>query len=230
MTSQNISFEVRGAGELLSHTCLWQSEADAPECTIELPRDGEIILSCTSVGKITMEGGLHLDMTRSQAGVRLFTWSPTARTEGEDGDEASITIEHPSDDFPELTINIVRAEEAALSVEAEEPVVEIDRDSLRGFFTAYGAYIVAGLAAVGALIFALLMPAHRDELIGGAAGIAIWGYLATDEGDKFRARLLLFLGAGLTMCFAMAMPGSADELIGGAGLLSMLAILCGDNF
>jgi hypothetical protein len=230
MTSQNISFEVRAAGELLSHACLWQSEADAPECTIELPRDGEIILTCASVGKITLEGGLQLDMTRSQAGLRLFAWSPTARAEGEDGDEASIIVNHPSDDFPELTINIVRAEEASLSVEAEEPVVEIDRDSLAGFIKAYGAFIVAGLAAVGALIFALLMPAHREELIGGAAGIAIWGYIATEVGDAFRARILLFLGAAVALCFAMAMPASADELIGGAGILSFLAVLWGDNF
>jgi hypothetical protein len=236
MISQNISLELRGATELLSHSGRWQTDADAPEYSIELPRDGELILSSASVGKITIEGGLQLDMARSQAGSRLFIWTPAARAAGSDGDEATITITHPNDDFSNLTIFVRRAEEASLTVDEEErsaaavAVAFGDRESLKAIVTEYGAFFVAGLASVFALLFAYIMPAHQHELLVGAGMIAIWGWIATEEGDAFGARILLFLAAGVAMCFALAMPDNAEYLIDGAGVLSALAIWFGDEF
>ena len=137
-----------------------------------MPRDGEILLNLASVGKITIEGGLQLDMTRSQAGLRIFTWNANERTEGSDGNTATLTVAHPNDDYPDVEINVTRSEEAALSVEEDTPAAVLDKSDLLGLLNAYGGYIVSGLAVIGTLIFALAMPAHRNELISGAGASA----------------------------------------------------------
>ncbi|MBU6453581.1 MAG: hypothetical protein KGS72_17515 [Cyanobacteria bacterium REEB67] len=238
MHTQNVSFQVLTSSDILSHSFLWQTDADAPDCSIELPVDGEVIIGSDSVGKITIDGELQLAMNRSGAKSRVFTWSRRARALGKDGDEATITIYHPNDNFEELTLLITRAGEASLTVEEddedgeeaenEKPNVQVDFSSFASIVKAYGAYIVVGLASIGFALSSLLLPEHSQGLLIWSVWLFIIGCLATHPGDPFFKRLLLFIGAGVALCFTAGHPAQAHNLLEVAGVLSLIAVAC-DN-
>ena len=227
MTSQPLSIEVRGAAALLSHTSTWAPELDAPECTIEMPSDSTIALRVANVGKIAIDGDLEFDPIASGDGLRILRWTAAAKA-AEHG-SCTVTLSHPNDDFSDVEISVDMSEEASLHVEEEEPPKVVPPLTNIDVINRYGAYACVVLASLGTLLFALLMPAHRTELVSGAAAIGIWGYFSTSIYDRFVWRILGFVAAGVTMGFAMAMPDQTNSLIEGAGGLCALAIWFGDN-
>jgi hypothetical protein len=234
MLSQKVSFKVLTSGDILSHSFLWQSNEGTPDCSVELPGNGEVVIGCDSVGKIAIDGDLQLVMDRSDANSRVFTWTRRARALGRDGEEATITIYHPDDDFEELTILVTRAEEASLTVEEydeeddEEFNFEIHFSSVSSFVKGFGAYLVIILAAIGGALFSRLLPEYSQELLFGSGFIVIYGYITTDSGDPFWKRLGFFAAAAVPLCYATYHPEHARNLLIIAGILSLCALTCDD--
>jgi len=224
MSTQSLSLEVKGAGVFLSSPASWHSGNDAPECSIELPATGSFSIQTASVGKAVVDGDLVLDEGACSAGKLAYRWSSSAAETG--SGSGSVTISHPDDDFEDFEVSVEMGDGAALSLKETKVVAPLTNNDT---VNRYGAYAVGFFAAICALGFALLMPAHRSEIIGASGAIALWTYFATDEYDRFVLRILGFVGAGVAMFAAMVMPENADTLIGAAGLISAAAIIWGDN-
>jgi hypothetical protein len=227
MEPQTISFEVRGAAALLSHTCTWRPELDAPQCTVEMPKDSVIAVQVASVGKVVIDKDLEFDPTAAMGGPRLVRWTAAAKEAGYGS--GSVTFSHASSDFNDVSLSVDMCDEPSLHV--EEPTLPVVEPPLTNMdvVNRYGAYVCCAVAALGALIFAALMPAHSKELAAGAGAIALWGWLDTDPYDRFVLRIVGFVAAGITMGFAMAIPDYTKELISAAGVMCMLAIVCGEE-
>jgi hypothetical protein len=223
MLSQTLRIDVLNDVMPLSHVTIWRANVDALSCNIEMPRGSTIAFQCASVGRILVDGDLEFDPIAASEGRRVLRWKAAAQVVGHGS--ASLTLSHPSDDFADVEISVEMSDEASLSVEDIEEPVAVSLSNGGALVQRYGAYISGFLGALGAMIFALLMPAHQAELISAAGFIAVGTLLFTSQGDPFFLRLLGFVAAGVTMCFAIAMPLNTDQLIHGAGVLSALTIL-----
>ncbi len=212
---------------MLRTKCDWIADEDGPSADVELTANDVLSIRTDSIGKLSLDGDVELVPSAEPGSAIQVRWKSTAR-EALKG-SGSVTISHPNDDFNDVEISLEMEAVSSLSVDAEEAKTPPAPMTSNDAVNRYGAYACCVVAALGALLFALIMPAHRSELISGAAGIGIWGYFATSEYDRFGWRILGFIAAGVTMCFALAMPGNTDQLIEGAGVLCALAIYFGDN-
>ena len=89
----------------------------------------------------------------------------------------------------------------------------------------YGNYAVGFLAAIGALVFASVMPAHAHEIISAAGVIAVLTFFFTDEDEPFIIRAMAMCAAAVCMVFAIVMPASAVQLISAAGTIAVLSLI-----
>jgi len=224
MSMQSLSLEVKGAGVFLSSPASWLSGNDAPECSIELPANGAFSIQTASVGKAVVDGDLVLDEAACSAGRLAYRWSSSAVETG--SGSGSVTISHPDDDFEDFQVDVEMADVAALALKEPKVVAPLTGNDT---INRYGAYGVGFIAAMCALVFALLMPAHRTEILGASGAIAVWTFFATEQYDRFVLRILGFVAAAVAMVAAMAMPDNADTLISAAGMISAAAIIWGDN-
>jgi|GEM_PF-3708019 len=224
MSTQTLSLEVKSAGVFLTSPASWLSGYDAPECSIELPPNGGFSIQTASVGKAVVDGDLVLDEGACGAGRLAYRWSSSAAETG--SGSGTVTISHPDDDFEDFEVSVEMGDDATLSLKSPKVVQPLTSNDA---VNRYGAYAVGFIGAMCALVFAILMPAHRTEIIGAAGAIAVWTFFATSEYDRFVLRILGFVGAGVAMVAAMAMPENADTLISAAGLISAAAIIWGDH-
>lgn len=91
----------------------------------------------------------------------------------------------------------------------------------------YGAYAVGFLAALGALVGALLMPAHATMLVSAAGTLAIVNFFFTNQYDSFRLRLMGLFVAGVALVFAILLPAQAPQLLSASGTIAGLSLVFG---
>jgi hypothetical protein len=235
--AQTLAIEVRSETELLSHAINWCAGADESTATIVLPRGGEVVITTPSLGKVGFEGFVQLDMRRSSGDRRVLVWANSARSRDDFDCDSTVTLNHPNSDFPEIPLNITCEEEASLEVdEGAAPaqpsaaVANVLGSGFATFIADKGAYVVSAFAVIGALIFALLIPAHQNDIVVAAVAIAAWSFWATEPGDRFGMRILAFVAAAAFMVASMVMPAQAKELISAAGVACFVAIYWGNQF
>jgi len=188
MSTQSLSLEVKDAGVFLSSPASWLSGNDAPECSIELPANGAFSIQTSSIGKAVVAGDLILDEGACSAGRLAYRWSPAAAEAG--SGSGTVTISHPDDDFQDFEVEVEMGDAASLTLKETKVLPPLTSSDT---INRYGAYAVGFFAAICALVFALLIPAHRAEIIGAAGAIALWTYFSTEEYDRFVVRILGFM-------------------------------------
>ncbi len=212
MPSQAFSIEIRIGKVVLAHKGAWQSGSDGPKCVVDMEADGSLVFLTANVGKFSLIGDMEL-AAAGENGFRLLRWE--RRKPGSAGTgSCQVIVAHPKKGFCDLEIYVTMREESTLSVDEPEPGSPMTGNDT---VSQYGAYVCCFVAAICALFFAQLMPAHNVELISGAAAIFIWGLWITDTYDRFLWRSVGFIAAGLTMCLALFLPGNAELLIEGVG-------------
>jgi len=225
MNSQTLTIAVLGAVPL-SHTTTWTADVDAPSCSVEMPRASSLSINAASIGKVAIDGDIEFDPAAAAEGRRVLRWSAAAQARNEGS--GSITLSHPNDDFEDVEISLEMSDEAALSVDEEESLLAAMPGA--SLIKLYGSYASGFLGAFGALIFALLMPAHQTELVSAAGAIALWTCFASEVNEPFGLRVVLFLAAAVAMVFAMIMPANAENIMEAAGLMCAAAIFWGDEW
>lgn len=94
-----------------------------------------------------------------------------------------------------------------------------------GFVNEYGAYVVGFLGALGALLFAVLMPSDREMLIGAAGLLALFTFFWTRKNSSWGLRLIGMIAAGITVSFGFLMPEYSAQLLQAGGLIAGASLL-----
>ena len=97
-------------------------------------------------------------------------------------------------------------------------------DSVRAAARRYGSYVVGYLGALGALVFAYLIPGQRHTLICAAAVLAVLTLFFSGS-KRFGYRVLGMAAALACMIFALLMPTEQETLVHSAGVISFITLL-----
>ena len=103
-------------------------------------------------------------------------------------------------------------------------------NSKKSFVDQYGAYLIGILGALGALVFAVLIPHEREMIIGAAGTLGFLTVFLTSKGDPWVFRLLGMVAAGVVVSFSFFMPEYADQLLSAGGLIAGASIFLNRAF
>jgi hypothetical protein len=226
--AQNVTVEIKGSKALLTRVGGW-SKRSAPSFDLDVPAGSTLTVKVDggTIGSINVDGEMELDNELSTGSVRVLRWSSAAMKD--ESGSATIKLTDASGKLDEVEISVDMEDEASAEVEGGAPSKQLPFTG-NDLIDAYGAYAIGLLGALGALIFAVLMPAHQAELLSGAGAIALWSFFATNKYDSYALRFLAFVAAGVCLVFAMTvLPAQVHNLIYAAGGFSFVAIYWGDR-